>query len=142
MSVEEVVRGFIEHVRSGKNPELAVQYLAPIVVAHQIISGVSEAIERTPGNYRLHVEEFLEAYGDYELFIEEILAQGQKVYVRWRQEGRYLGNILGYEPTGLTLSTVGSAVYQVSGNKIVEYWIQQENQGLHNQLEFHLGQFS
>ncbi|MCY9822888.1 ester cyclase [Aeromonas media] len=142
MSVEEVVRGFIEHVRSGKKPELAVQYLAPVVVAHQIVSGVSEAIERTPENYRLHVEEFLEAYGDYELFIEEFLAQGEKVYVRWRQEGRHLGNILGYEPTGLTLSTVGSAVYRVSGNKIVEYWIQQENQGLHNQLELHLGQFS
>ncbi|HDX8379922.1 TPA: ester cyclase [Aeromonas salmonicida] len=75
-------------------------------------------------------------------FIEEFLAQGEKVYVRWRQEGRHLGNILGYEPTGLTLSTVGSAVYRVSGKKIVEYWIQQENQGLHNQLELHLGQFS
>jgi len=122
MSVEEVVRGFIDHVRSGKKPELAVQYLAPVVVSHQIVSGVSEAIERTPENYRLHVEEFLEAYGDYELFIE--------------------GNILGYEPTGLTLSTVGSAVYRVSGNKIVEYWIQQENQGLRNQLELHLGKLS
>ncbi|MFQ2100577.1 ester cyclase [Aeromonas sanarellii] len=142
MSVEEVVRGFIDHVRSGKNPELAIQYLSPVVVAHQIVSGVSKAIERTPDNYRLHIEEFLEAYGDYELFIEEFLVQGEKAYVRWRQEGRHLGNILGYEPTGLTLSTVGSAVYRVSENKIVEYWIQQENQGLHNQLELHLGKFS
>jgi len=71
---------------------LAVQYLAPVVVAHQIVSGVSEAIERTPENYRLHVEEFLEAYGNYELFIEEFITQGEKVYVRWRQEGRHLGN--------------------------------------------------
>ena len=44
MSVEEVVRGFIEQVRSGKNPDLVNQYLAPVVVAHQIVSGVSEAM--------------------------------------------------------------------------------------------------
>ncbi|MCW8349185.1 hypothetical protein MD535_24675 [Vibrio sp. ZSDZ65] len=48
MSVEEVVRGFIEQVRSGKNPDLVNQYLAPVVVAHQIVSGVSETIKRTP----------------------------------------------------------------------------------------------
>ncbi|WP_260608430.1 ester cyclase [Vibrio cholerae] len=53
----------------------------------------------------------------------------------WRQEGRHVGSILGYEPTGLKLSTAGSAVYRVSGNKIVEYWTQQENQGLSNQHE-------
>ena len=63
MSVEEVVRGFIEKVRSGKNPDLVNKYLAPVVVAHQIVSGVSESIERTPENYREHVAEFLEAYG-------------------------------------------------------------------------------
>ncbi|MCG6264897.1 ester cyclase [Vibrio vulnificus] len=142
MSVEEVVRGFIEQVRSGKNPSSVYQYLAPVVVAHQIVSGVSEAIERTPENYRVHVEEFLEAYGKFELSIEEFLVQGQKVYVRWRQNGRHEGTIFGYEPTGLKLSTVGSAVYRVSENRIVEYWIQQENQGLREQLEANLEKFS
>ncbi|EMN6212293.1 ester cyclase [Vibrio vulnificus] len=142
MSVEEVVRGFIEQVRSGKNPSSVHQYLAPVVVAHQIVSGVSEAIERTPENYRVHVEEFLEAYGNFELSIEEFLVQGQKVYVRWRQNGRHEGTIFGYEPTGLKLSTVGSAVYRVSESRIVEYWIQQENQGLREQLEANLEKFS
>ncbi|MEH6396685.1 MULTISPECIES: ester cyclase, partial [Gammaproteobacteria] len=142
MSVEEVVRGFIEQVRSGKNPDLVDQYLAPVVVAHQIVSGISEAIERTPENYREHVEEFLEAYGNFDLTIEEFLVQGQKVYVRWRQDGRHEGVIYGYEPTGLELSTVGSAVYRVSENRIAEYWIQQENQGLREQLEENLKKFS
>ncbi|MGF1704073.1 ester cyclase [Photobacterium makurazakiensis] len=142
MSVEEVVRGFIEQVRSGKNPNLVSQYLAPVVVAHQVVSGVSEAIERTPENYRRHVEEFLEAYGNFDLSIEEFLIQDQKVYVRWRQDGQHEGVIYGYEPTGLKLSTVGSAVYRVSENQIVEYWIQQENQGLREQLEANVEQFS
>ncbi|MFL7035028.1 ester cyclase [Vibrio lentus] len=111
MSVEEVVRGFIEEVRSGKQLDLVNKYLAQVVVAHQIVSGVSQAIERTPENYREHVEEFLEAYGNFDLKVEEFLVQGAKVYVRWRQEGRHEGVIYGYEPTGLELSTVGSAVY-------------------------------
>ncbi|CAK3714324.1 MULTISPECIES: ester cyclase [Vibrio] len=142
MSVEEVVRGFIEEVRSGKQLDLVNKYLAQVVVAHQIVSGVSQAIERTPENYREHVEEFLEAYGNFDLKVEEFLVQGAKVYVRWRQEGRHEGVIYGYEPTGLELSTVGSAVYRVSENQIAEYWIQQENQGLRGQLEENLKKFS
>ncbi|MEZ9423748.1 ester cyclase [Vibrio lentus] len=142
MSVEEVVRGFIEEVRSGKQLDLVNKYLAQVVVAHQIVSGVSQAIERTPENYREHVEEFLEAYGNFDLKVEEFLVQGAKVYVRWRQEGRHEGVIYGYEPTGLELSTVGSAVYRVSENQIAEYWIQQENQGLRGQLEENLKRFS
>ena len=142
MSVEEVVRGFIEKVRSGKNPDLVNKYLAPVVVAHQIVSGVSESIESTPENYREHVAEFLEPYGTFDLSIEEFLVQGEKVYVRWRQDGHHEGVIYGYEPTGLELSTVGSAVYRVSENQRVEYWIQQENQGLRGQLEANLKKFS
>ncbi|MCW8349186.1 ester cyclase [Vibrio sp. ZSDZ65] len=55
---------------------------------------------------------------------------------------RHKGVVYGYEPTGLELSTVGSAVYRVSENQIAEYWIQQENQGLREQLEANLKKFS
>ncbi|MCZ8499672.1 ester cyclase [Vibrio lentus] len=76
-------------------------------------------MERTPENYREHVEEFLEAYGNFDLKEKKsFLVQGAKVHVRWRQEGRHEGVIYGYEPTGLELSTVGSAVYRVSENQI------------------------
>ncbi len=134
MSPLEVVRQFVERVRSGREPAAASQLMAPKVLAHQVVSGQSTVIERGPQNYTEHIEEFLAAYGPYEFAIEELLSQGDKVYVRWRQSGRHIGTILGYAPTGKPLVSVGSAVYRVNDGQIVEYWIQQENYGLEKQL--------
>lgn len=134
-SPEMVVRGFVEQVRSGKRPDLAKDYLAPVVLAHQVISGEKHTIKRTPDSYTEHIHEFLECYGQYDLVIEELIAQDNRVYVRWRQKGQHRAPILNFPPTGLPLTSVGSAVYHVNGGKITEYWIQQENEGLNAQLE-------
>ena len=130
-----VVLGFIERVRSGKEPESASSYMAENIKAHQIFSGKEELVIRTPENYTEHIYEFLECYGQFNLAIEEILCEENKVYVRWQQSGHHLTSILGFEPTGKPLITSGSAVYLVENGLIVEYWIQQENQGLLAQLQ-------
>lgn len=134
MSTEKVVKEFVLYIRSGKKLELVSDYLAPKVMAHQVVSGEAQRIERSPENYCEHIKEFLQSFGDFDLVIEAFLVQGDKAYVRWRQEGRHMGNIMGYSPTGLPLTSVDSAVYRVSDGKIVEYWIQQEVQGLREQL--------
>jgi len=130
----EVVRQFFERVRSGREPCASAELMAPKILAHQIISGKVQVIERTPSNYQQHIEELLESYGQYDLTIEEFLSDGDKVYVRWRQTCRHLEEILGYAPTGLPLESDGSDVYKVFDGKIVEYWILQENYGLLEEL--------
>lgn len=134
-SPDFVVRQFVERVRSGLEPEAACELMAPVVKAHQVVSGKPSMVERSPANYAEHIGEFLDAYGQYQLQIEEFMSAESKVYVRWRQVGRHMGTILGYAPTGRELVTVGSAVYRVESGRIVEYWIQQENAGLEAQLK-------
>ena len=135
MNTAQVVEEFILSVRSGKNPEAASMYMAELVLAHQIISGETSVVERTPENYAEHVREFLECFGPFELTIDEFLIQNDKVYVRWTQRGHHLGMIEGFQPTGKPLHVVGSAVYRVENQRIVEYCIQQENHGLLSQLQ-------
>ena len=40
-------------------------------------------------------------YGNFSLEIQELLVQDSKVYIRWKQVGTHIGEIDGYEPTGL-----------------------------------------
>lgn len=134
-SPKDLVLNFINQVRSGKAPERAVEYMAEEIIAHQVNSGSKEVITRTPENYTEHIHEFLTCYGQFKFEVQEVLADGNKVYVRWLQEGKHLTNIMGFEPTGKMLSTVGSAVYRVENGFIKEYWIQQENLGLLEQLQ-------
>lgn len=136
MSAKEIVRQFVTRVRGGLAPQEAALYLAPEVRANQLVSAQpGEVVMRTPANYQQHVEEFLAMFGNFRFELEELLADGDKVYARWRQYGHHLAKIDGFAPTGLPLITVGSAVYRVEDGKIAEYWIQQENSGLLAQLQ-------
>ena len=132
---EQVVRQFMEQVRSGRDPDAATRYFAPVVQAHQITSEGETTVPPTPADYAGHVRGFKQAFGDYAFTVEELIAQGDRVFVRWRQQGKHLGSLDGEAPTGKPLTEIGSAVYRVEGGRIVEYWILLDRKGLELQLQ-------
>ncbi|GAA1316323.1 ester cyclase [Leucobacter albus] len=133
-TTETTVREFLLHVRSGRSPERAAEFFAPVVLANQVRAGARETLERSPANYTEHVEEMRDMFGPFDLEVDELLVDGDRAYARWIQRGHHLGVIDGHEPTGRPLETVGSAVYRVADGMIVEYWIQQDAAGLAAQL--------
>ncbi|QKE72029.1 SnoaL-like domain-containing protein [Arthrobacter citreus] len=135
MSAEKVVRQFFEKVRSGKEVEAAHYLMADSVLAHQITSENEVCIERTPANYAEHVREMIEVYGEFSLTIKEFIAQDDRVYVRWKQSGIHIGEVDNFRPTNKPVYEIASAVYRVENEKIVEYWIQIDREGIRIQLE-------
>jgi len=134
-SARAVVENFLLTVRSGRSPERADEFMDTTVAAHQVQSEESTLIRRTPDDYADHVREMLQTYGNFTFAIEELIADGDKVYARWRQEGTHVGAIDGLAPTGLPIVEVASCVYRVRDGKICEYWIQIDRAGLAAQLE-------
>ena len=134
MTPEQIVKQFFEEVRSGNNPDYATELMADQVLAHQVISEEEFTVIRTPRDYADHVREMLEAYGDFSLEIQEFLVQGNKVYVRWKQVGTHVGEVDGFQPTGLPVIEIASAIYRIEDEKIAEYWIQIDRAGIENQL--------
>ena len=130
----ETVRSFISEIRSGKHPERAERYMAAQVAAHQVTSEGPATIVRTPAEYAEHVRDFRRQFGQFELRVEEMMSEGDRVFVRWRQTGRHLASLDGEQPTGKPLTELSSAVYRVSNGRIVEYWIQTDRKGLELQL--------
>jgi len=132
----DIVTGFFKRVRSGDAPEEASLYFAPRVAAHQVVSSFAPTtVLRTPEEYAAHVQEMSDQFGRFTLTMEEVLADGDKVFVRWRQEGHHRGTIFGERPTELPIVQRGSAVYRVELERIVEYWIQVEVSGLEAQID-------
>lgn len=74
-------------------------------------------------------------FGEFTLEITELIAAGDRVYVRWQQRGTHIGEVDGFPPTGLVIQELASAVYRVFDGKIAEYWIQVDRAGLRAQLE-------
>lgn len=135
LSPSEVMHHFFNLVRSGQQPDAAHDYMAEEVLAHQMTAENETTVHRTPTNYADHVREMLDAYGNFHLEIQELLAQDNRVYVRWKQTGVHIGEVDGFPPTGKPIIEIASAVYRVLQGKIVEYWIQIDRQGIRAQLE-------
>ncbi|MCO7274795.1 ester cyclase [Cellulosimicrobium cellulans] len=130
----DLVREFFAVVRSGDDPARAGEYFAPLVAAHQVTSEAPTTVHRTPAQYAEHVEEMRAAYGRFTLTVDELLADGDRVYVRWTQRGRHVGEVDGRAPTGAEVVQVASCVYRVADDRVVEYWMQIDRAGLAAQL--------
>ena len=130
-----VVTRFFADIRSGAALGRVDELLAPQVLAHQATAEGADTLERTPADYADHVRDMRATYGDFVLTIEEMIAEGDRVYVRWRQTGKHLADIEGFAPSGRTVVELASAVYRVEEGRIVEYWIQVDRAGMRAQLE-------
>ena len=133
-TTEQVIREFLDEVRSGRNPEKAADLMAPKVLAHQMTTEHPEIVERSPRNYADHIREMKIAYGDYRMKVTELLVQGDRAYARWEQTGKHIGEVEGFPPTGRDVTELASAVFRVVDGRIVEYWVQIDRAGLTAQL--------
>lgn len=131
----EVVQQFFHHVRSGLHPDAAHVYMAEHVLAHQMTAENETTVQRTPGGYADHVREMIAAYGPFQLEVQELIAQNDRVYVRWKQTGNHIGEVDGIQPTGKTIIEIASAIYRVENGRIAEYWIQIDREGIRLQLQ-------
>ncbi len=104
--------------------------MAPVVIAHQLTSEAEDSIARTPENYVNHVREVLDMWGPFTITIDEVLADGARVYARWTQEGRDRK----IDPSR-HIRQITSAVFRVCDGLIVEYWIQIDRMGVEVQRQ-------
>jgi predicted ester cyclase len=59
---------------------------------------------------------------DLRVVIEDMIAEGDKVVMRYRIEGTHEGELFGVPPTGRRVSIESITVERVSGSKIREHW--------------------
>ena len=132
---EQIIKSFFKVVRSGNKPEQAETFMAKEVKAHQMNSESMVTIIRSPKNYAEHIKEMLDVWGNFKIEIQELLSQNQKVYVRWKQIGKHIAEYEGYPPTNKEVIEIGSAIYRLEKQKIVEYWIQVDRLGVIEQIK-------
>lgn len=83
---------------------------------------------------RDYITTFHSAFPDVRYSIEDEIADGDRVAVRWRWEGTHLGSFQGIAPTGSKVSQTGTTVFRIAGGRITEAWPQADFIGLMRQL--------
>jgi steroid delta-isomerase-like uncharacterized protein len=75
-----------------------------------------------PEGIKAVVNMFRAGMPDLRVVIEDVIAEGDKVMMRYRIEGTHEGELFGVPPTGRRVSIESITVERVSGGMIREHW--------------------
>src|SRR5260370_36402142 len=72
--------------------------------------------------FKKQVTAYRNAFPALTLAIADILAEGNKVTVRWTARGTHKGELMGIAPTGKQTILTGISIIRIAGGKVAEHW--------------------
>src|SRR5215207_1201478 len=135
MTAEEnkaVVRREMEELFNHTgNLDVADEIIAPNYVSYEPTSGETRGIEGA----KQFAATYREAFPDLENTIEDMVAEGDKVVVRFRARGTHQGETEAFgPPTDKRMEITGITIKRLSEGKIVEAWTNFDALGMMQQL--------
>jgi steroid delta-isomerase-like uncharacterized protein len=134
MSTEEnkaAERRFYAEVWVKHNLDVVDELVAPDVVEHNpLFPGQGPGRE----GFRQTLNMVFSAFPDAQSTIEDLIAEGDTVVVRWTGRGTHRGEFMGIPPTNKQMTSAGIDIIRYEGGKRVETWRQWDALGVMQQL--------
>jgi steroid delta-isomerase-like uncharacterized protein len=104
------------------------------ILSAEFVDHLTHEDERGPEELKHYVSIYRSAFPDIQDTVEDIVAEGDKVVVRWKSSGTHQGEFMGVAPTGRHVTFTGMRLFRIADNKIVESWVNIDERGLREQL--------
>jgi len=130
MSTEEnraLIRRFVEELNQGSGAVID-ELFVPDFVRHDPAGGF-----RNREDYKQHLLSLHDALPG-QLTIEDLIAEGEQVVVRYTYRGTHRGQWRGVPPTGRPVTFTGIFICRILDGEIVEAWENADTLGLVQQL--------
>lgn len=111
-----IVRRIINDVINTGNLAQADALFAPNYVYH----GAGGLELRGPEGFKQLINTYRGAFPDMRITIDDLIAEDDKVVVRWTARGTHQGELTGIAPTGKAVALSGIIVSRLSNGKVVE----------------------
>lgn len=98
-----LMRRIYEEMWNRGNPVVAAELFAQ-----------PESVER-------FVSQFLVSFPELQHTVEEMIAEDDRVVVRFTAKGTHAGQWMHFAPTGISIGYTGITLARIAGNKIVEH---------------------
>jgi C-1 hydroxylase len=128
MSLEknkEIVRGFID-AYNARNLDLVDDFVSLDYVDHEKNIG-REGLKQL-------IAMGINAFPDWYETVEDIIAEGDKVWVLLAYTGTHKGEFMGLNPTGKKITSKAVDIYRVVDGKLAEYWNVTDNLNIFKQV--------
>jgi predicted ester cyclase len=123
-------------VNIQENKQFMLRYVEEVWNRHQL-----DKVRDFTGEDQLeesieHVRQFLAAFPDVHVTIEDMIAEGDRVVIRLRASATNTGPFAGKPPTGKKIELLSIRIFQIVGGKIQNTWAMQDRMGLMEQLGY------
>ena len=127
ISVENkaLVRRFYREVYVDWNMALADEVVSPRFTSHDWPEGATG-----PRAFRDYYAAIRAAVPDARYEVDDLIADGDRVAVRWRLLGTHEGDFGGIAPTGRAITLRGIAIYRLDAGQLIERWVVSDLHGL------------
>jgi steroid delta-isomerase-like uncharacterized protein len=113
-----VAKRFFEEVWSQGNVAVIDELVAENAVNH----GNPPEIPNNREGFKMFAGMYLNAFPDMAMTIDDVIAEGEKVVVRWTAVGKHKGELMGIPATDKDVTVTGISIDRFAGGKIVESW--------------------
>ncbi len=127
---KSLVRRWIEEAINKQNLALVDDLFTTDYVNHY----APPELPPGPEGEKIFSQGFFTAFPDGQMTIENLLAEGDQVAVRWIYRGTHTGNLMNMPPTGKQFSVQGLNIFRIVDGKIAENWASFDMLGLLQQL--------
>jgi predicted ester cyclase len=87
-----------------------------------------------PAGFAANVAGLRTGFPDIHFTIDDLVAEGDRVSVRWTWHATHTGPFRGVAPTGKPVTNTGIAIYQLVSRKIVANWLETDRLGALQQI--------
>lgn len=131
MTNKEVVKRFITDVLEPLNYEYFSDFVADDAIWH----GTTGEIQGAAAFQRLTSRNASKPFSEATMTIHDMVAEDDKVTVRFTHTALHTGNFLGKAPTHQRFSWDGIVIYRLENGKIIEAWTYEDLFSLALQLD-------
>lgn len=126
---KDLVRRYFEEIWHKGNLDLVDEFVSNDCMSH-LPEGDFTGIE----GVKQHVTTFRSAFPDIHITFDEMIAEGDKVALRWSGRATQTGELMGIPPTGVEVLSTGVTTFQIADGKFVEIWSSADVLGIMQRL--------
>jgi steroid delta-isomerase-like uncharacterized protein len=116
--IKALVRRYYDAVFNQRNVDLVDQLALEEYVEHDPFPGQGDG----RADLKARVQLILDAMNPVRFEIEDMIAEGDKVVVRWTQRGSQTGSFMGIPPTGREFTIAGIDIHRLRDGRMAEHW--------------------
>ncbi len=104
------------------------------LVAEDVAGHVNDVDLQGRDILRKRLQAHTTIYSDSRFAIADVIAEEDKVLVRWNFSGRFTGEFMGRSGSGEQVTASGMNLFRIAGGRIAELWVNADDLGELQQL--------